>query len=128
MDATFLTPPPAKLWLASQEWRVVPVLYGAKELDDAYGITVFEPENIIYYASDRPAREVFDTVWHEVTHAINHAFDITMKSKSARKNDETCATGHGHAWTQVLLNNPALLEWIHLAVAYIKSEQENIEG
>jgi hypothetical protein len=128
VDTPEVTPlfpaPPARLWLASQEWSVHPVEFGHKKLEDAYGTTHYEPELAIYYSADRPAREVFDTIWHEITHALHHAFNIAVKSTSARRNEEALAAAHGHAWTQALLDNPALIEWLDVATNFIKSEQE----
>ena len=129
-----LPPPPERVWFGSYEWAVVPVLSEDPRLDTAEGITYFDEieehgeQYTIYYANDRPARQVFDTLWHEFTHALNFAHGIKCKSRSSRKNDETIATAHGHAWTQAFLDNPKLIEWVDLAVNFIKSQQENVEA
>lgn len=138
MDAAHrvtLPPPPSRVWFGAHEYRVVPVEEGDRRLDGAeYGITYFDEEEehgerfTIYFVFERPAREVFDTVWHELTHALNYSQGVRCKSRSVRKNDEHVATRHGYAWTQAFLDNPKLVAWIDLAATFIKSEQESIEA
>jgi hypothetical protein len=129
-----LPPPPSRVWMGGYEWRLEGVHSTDKRLSKCFGMTYFDEVEdgatmfTCYYAVDRPAREVFDTVWHELTHALNHAHGLTLKSTSVRKNDEAIASKHGYAWTQAFLDNPALVHWIGVAVPFIKSQQENVEA
>lgn len=127
MDTAVLTlpAPPSPIWIGSYEFRVVPCERGDKRLEGNEGLTVFDSTEIFYDAT-RPARQAFDTVWHELTHAVNDAFGLKLKSTSARKNDEQVATVHGHAWTQVLLQNPSLVAWLDLVTNLIRSQQETL--
>ena len=138
MDAAHrvtLPPPPKRVWFGGHEYTVTPVGSDDPRLDGAeYGITYFDEADrygqrfAIYYVFERPAREVFDTVWHELTHALNYSQGVKCKSRSVRKNDEHVASRHGYAWTQAFLDNPALVRWIDLAANLIRSEQESIEA
>lgn len=131
-DRVALPAPPPRVWFGSFEWAVIPVQSNHRALKGAEGITYYDEAErhgeryTIYYAVDRGARETFDTIWHEWTHALNYAHDLKLKSTSPRRNDETLCTKHGHAWTQALLDNPALLQWLDIATNYIKSQQETI--
>jgi hypothetical protein len=129
-DAARLPLPPKRIWFGGYEWSVVPVKMGDAVLDGAVGITYFDEEDengkpySIYFGEDKAAREVFDTLWHEFTHALNFAHDVRCKSKSVKKNDEDIAAKHGYAWTQAFLDNPALADWVKRAARCIKAQQE----
>lgn len=91
------------------------------KLDGARGHMYGEPPEV-YIDATRSAREVLELVWHELTHAVNEEHSLLIPRK--RLTEERVATCHGHAWTQVLLDNPKLRAWIDLASDYIKSELE----
>lgn len=126
-----LPPPPSKVYVGSFEFVIKAVARGSPELNgehDCEGTTDFDPTEICYDPS-RPPRQVFDTIWHEITHAVNHAFGLDFKGcRNNTKREEHVATVHGKAWTQVFLDNPALIEWLDLATNFIKSEQENVSA
>lgn len=117
-----LPPPPARIWVGASAYAIHPVPASHTKLDDARAITYFEPSEI-YYDAERPAREVFECIWHELTHAVNEGFSLSQPKR--RLTEERVAHVHGRAWTQVFLDNPALVEWLDLCTNLIKSEQEN---
>lgn len=127
-----MPPPPSSVWIGGYEWTINPRAEKAQELDGCFGMTYFDEVEdgasmySIYYNAERPAREVFDTVWHELTHALNHAHGLKLTARSHNKNEEAVARVHGYGWTQALMDNPKLREWLCLACDYIKSQQENV--
>lgn len=118
-----LPPPPARVWVGPAEYAIHAVQADHPKLDDARAITYFDPTEI-YYDAERPPREVFECVWHELTHAVNEGFNLSLPKR--RLTEERVAHVHGIGWTQVFLENPALVEWIDLCANLIKSEQENV--
>lgn len=115
------------VWVGSFEFKVYPVQKphprfdgpeGIPDDDALEGLTHFEPLTEIYYDIDRPPRQVFDTILHELTHAVNHAF-----LPDSRLTEEKVATAHGKGWTQVFLDNPKLVRWIAKATKFIRDEQ-----
>lgn len=117
-------PPPRRVWIGPNEWAVKGVKRSNRKLKKAgaQGLTDFNKATI-YYDTSRPARAVFDTVLHEFFHAGSHEFRL----EEVKLTDERVATVMGNAWSQMLLDNPAVVEWINLATAYIKSQQEAAE-
>ncbi len=114
-------PPPPKVWIGASEWTVKGVKRRSKKLQKAHGITHFD-KTTVYYDTTRPPRAVFDTLVHEFIHACSHEYRLEEKEIT----EERVATVLGNAWSQMLLENPAVVEWINLATNYIKSQQEEV--
>lgn len=129
MDPVHLTPFPASpVWIGPRAYQVVPVPADDPRLEGHRALTCHEPPTIHVDITRHP-REVFELVWHEITHAVDEEFGLNLlaKGRPARIKEEQVATVQGHGWTQVFLDNPALLPWLEQITNYIRSEQEDAE-
>ncbi len=106
---------PRRVWIGSYEFPLTLVPRDHPELTsdgtdddpDADGCTLFEhPGRAILLADDLGPRELFDTVLHELTHAVNFVGDLPDTST-----DEEICTAHGKVWSQLWLDNPRLQAW-----------------
>jgi hypothetical protein len=107
--------PPAKVWVGEYEFDLSVVPRSHDELqpdqDDEPGckphdgVTLYD-ETTILIANDLNPTGLLETIWHELTHAVNHAAGIEDGA-----DEETIAGDHGKVWTQFWLVNPRFQRW-----------------
>lgn len=131
---------PRRIWAGSFEFPIEVLPRGAPEFADgpdddpadAWGITHFGPGKHatgIFLTDDMNARELFDTVWHEITHVINHVSDLDLHSDdlATRANDEDICDAHGKLWTQFWLDNPRMQAWLTRVLNSIRRSMKDGE-
>jgi hypothetical protein len=125
VDPSHLIPlPPDRVWVGPITYCVIPCLPDDPRLEGHRGLTVFGGDaHLIYFDLTRAASEVFEVVWHEVTHALNEACGLDKRRPAI--NDERIATQHGVVWPAFLLANPKFIAWLETITNFIKSEQED---
>lgn len=128
---------PKKVWVGTQEFtlrveaRSNPVLKAHEEGEpNSDGLTVFDESPhasvkdwkpwSIYLADDMSPPLFLETVWHELTHAINWAYDIEDGVE-----EEFIADKHGKAWSQFWIANPRFARWWQAQCIAIRKEREH---
>jgi hypothetical protein len=126
---------PKKVWVGTQEFylrvepRTHPVLAPhEKDQPNSDGMTVFDEsphENVkdwkpwsIYLSDDLSLPMGLETLWHELTHAINWAYDIEDGAE-----EEYIADKHGKAWSQFWIANPRFARWWNSQCVAIRKER-----
>jgi hypothetical protein len=69
------------------------------------GACSFDP-TAIFIADDMNQGQALETVWHELTHAINHVCDI-----DDMVSEEDLTDKHGKVWSQFWISNPRFATW-----------------
>jgi hypothetical protein len=124
--------PPAKLWIFVYEFPLHFVLPDSPELIvngfPSNGVCDTDEESLsIYIAASLDDRKMLEVVWHEVTHAINWAYELEKKLKHARlsteKREEIVAQVHGEGFSQFFLDNPKFVRWYTHVVNRIRKER-----
>lgn len=121
-----IPPLPRRVWVGSYEFSMRLVDPTDKMLLDCKGVassgmSTFDHDGEGYgiWVSEMMAlRTRLEIVMHEITHAINFAYDV--KNRSA---EETIAEKHGHAWSQFWLDNPRFERWFVYTLAAIRKER-----
>lgn len=120
MAASRVVSLPRKLWVGSYEFTMALVPRDHPMLPaDAEGITYFDPL-AIYVADNLSLIGTLDTVLHEVTHAVNHAGDV-----SDGPDEETIAGTHGRIWATLYVDNPRFQRWLTNTVNRIRKERSD---
>ena len=102
---------PRKVWVGVHEFtlqavpRTHPALAPIHGPHPDGGACVFDPMGI-FIADNMNQAALLETVWHELTHAVNHACDIEEATE-----EEDIADKHGKVWTQFWINNPRFSTW-----------------
>lgn len=121
---------PSKIWVGSLVFPIKIVPRGhdvfrveednpAEDINHTDGVTVFDmPDRGIFIVNDMELRETLETVWHEVTHAVNHVGGLDEDI-----DEEDICGKHGILWTQVLLDNPRLQAWITWATNTVRKQR-----
>jgi len=126
---------PRRVWVGSFEFSLTRVPRDHPRLRDdedpdeisaVDGMTYFEPhDRAIFVADDLPPRNLLDTVLHELTHALNYAFDVKDGDDDRLLGDEEqLALRQGGGWSAVWVDNPRLQAWLVRTVNQIRKEQK----
>ena len=83
----------------------------AVDMGDDYGRYNSQTARIDY-DPDRNKREVVNTIIHEVLHAISHTQGLRVITFKNEELEENIINSFANGFTQVFLDNPALLDWI----------------
>lgn len=116
-------PLPRKVWVGPYEFpvRVVPTSDPVLDSGVADGATVtLEEGRGIFLSEQLDRRKLLEIVTHEVTHAINWAYDIEDGVE-----EEAIASQHGIAWSQFLLDNPRYQRWLTSTLNAIRRERSS---
>lgn len=97
---------PDRVKVAGLDFRLVEESHIQAWANDRYGLCD-RVHCVITYVRTGNVFQDMDTILHEIYHAIAHAY-----GRRADMNEEECALLAGTAWTQVLRDNPALIQWI----------------
>ena len=108
---------PRRIKVGQFTFRVTIALQGNCELLDGNdGRAVWEDYRL-YFREDMPIQAAVNTVYHEVTHAINWIYGVTDEST-----EEQFTTQHTNGQIGVFLDNPRLLNWLIKGLRRIKKE------
>lgn len=119
---------PSKIFVGSYEFamRFVPInderLTGDDGDNDNNGICITEEGNRgVYLSAAMEPRLLLEVVTHEITHAINWAYDVDVEGEPIE--EEELTRKHGVAWAAFYLDNPRYLPWLQDLLARIRREQ-----
>lgn len=117
---------PKKVWIGTYEFTIHVVDRNHDKLKskgaddpDADGITTFAGQTI-HIANDMTASLVLETVWHEITHAINWVNDIEDGA-----DEEMICNLHGKAWSKFFIENPRFGRWFQAQCIAIRKERDH---
>lgn len=110
---------PDKVWIGTAEYAicVVPADHAKLDGGETDGITEFSP-TVIHIANSLPLTAFMETIWHELTHAIDDAVGLEDGSL-----EEDIADHHGKAWTQFWINNPRFQRWWGKACIAVRKDR-----
>jgi hypothetical protein len=119
--------PPAKLYIGTYEFPLAFVLPSDEALDGADGITCLsEEERGIWLSEALDDRKLMEIALHEITHAIDWAYDISERAnkiRNADKREEFYATQFGIAFSAFWLDNPKFIRWYDSIARRIKRDR-----
>lgn len=98
---------PDRVWIGTAEYviHVVPADHPKLDGGETDGITEFAPTEI-HIAESLALPAFMETIWHELTHALNDVVGIEDGAE-----EEAIADRHGKAWSQFWINNPRFQRW-----------------
>jgi hypothetical protein len=110
---------PDKVWIGTVEYAIHIVPRDDPKLDggETDGITEFDPTQITISGS-LSLTGFMETMWHELTHAINDTVGIEDGSL-----EEDIADRHGKAWSQFWINNPTFQRWWTKACTSVRGDR-----
>ncbi len=121
---TRVTPFPKTLWVSGYEFPLAIVEGEDVRLEGADGLTeTGEKSRAIWIAAHLGTYRTVEIVLHEITHAINWAYDLCNAEDMA--DEEDIATKHGAAWARLYLDNPKFCQWLNSAINRVRAERAN---
>jgi hypothetical protein len=110
---------PERVWIGTVEYaiHVVPKDHPKLDHGETHGITEFDPTEI-HISGDLSLTPFMETIWHELTHAID---DIAGIEDGAIEED--IADRHGKAWSQFWINNPRFQRWWTKACVQVRKDR-----
>lgn len=99
-------------------WRVELWTHLQGSASGKYGECSTQEFRISVQAEVHALSSLFDTVIHELSHAIYWAQDIADDDK-----EERSVTRYATGWTQVFRDNPELVRWLYDASAEMRERQ-----
>lgn len=110
---------PEKVWIGTVEYAICVVEGTHAKLDggETDGITEFDP-TAITVSRDLSLTGFMETMWHELTHAIDDTVGLEDGSL-----EEDIADRHGKAWSQFWINNPRFLRWWSKACVQVRRDR-----
>lgn len=111
---------PKKVWIGTTEFEIFLVEKNHAKLDngESDGITEFNPP-VIHLCQDLCLTLFMETLWHELTHAVNHVGDIEDSPL-----EEVIADQHGKVWSQFWINNPRFQRWWTKVCNAVRKERD----
>lgn len=111
---------PDKVWIGTVEYRIHPVSPNHAKLDggDSDGITEFSPP-VIHVSNGLSLTAFMETLWHELTHAVDFVSDIEDGVL-----EEDIADRHAKVWSQFWINNPRFQRWWTKACVAVRKDRQ----
>lgn len=114
---------PRCLWVSSYEFALQMVEPENSYLEGNNGMTYAEDgDTRIWISSGLGPRKTLEIVFHEVTHAINFAYDIDPTDDIS---EEDIASKHGIAWSALYMDNPRFQRWVTSVTNRIRKERKD---
>lgn len=110
---------PDKVWIGTVEYAIRVVEANHPKLDggESDGITEFAPPQI-HLADSLSLSTFMETLYHELTHAVDFVTDIEDGTL-----EEEIADKHGKVWSQFWINNPRFQRWWSKACVQVRKDR-----
>lgn len=112
---------PRKVWIGTTEFviNLVPRDHAKLDNGESDGCTDANPP-VIHVCSDLGTTLFMETVWHELTHAVDFVGGIEDS-----QTEEDIADRHGKIWSQFWINNPRFQRWWTKVCNAVRKERED---
>lgn len=115
MSLPYLVNPPQTFRVGGKRWKL-----SIGPLADCAGLTEYWDQVVALDNEQTPA-EFLDTLMHELTHVINHAYG-PLRPEDPHATDEHSAAIAGKGWSDLFITNPSLLRWIGVIAAEARKD------
>jgi hypothetical protein len=111
---------PDKVWVGTVEFRIhlVPSSHDKLDGGETEGITEMSPPQI-HVSKDLSLSAFMETLYHELTHAVDFVSDIEDGT-----DEESIADKHAKTWSQLWINNPRFQRWWAKACVTVRKDRQ----
>jgi len=119
--ASLLSQCPERVWIGTVEFalNLVPAEHEKLDGGESDGCSEWNPP-ALYVCNSLRLSELLETMWHELTHAVDFVSDIEDGAI-----EEDIADKHAKVWSQFWINNPSFQRWWTQACVAIRRNRQS---